>query len=160
MATQTPLLRKSFPADVALTTTPLGRCLVESPTNSGNVCLPADHFVNGYLALAINGTAYGGTKFVGVLYEQTDGNNEATLTIQGVAQMQSDGSGSIAAGDQIAIANINGQVKTIVPTVPGSPSTVANWTARQIIGTALSAAAATAGILVDVEIDKCTYMGG
>jgi len=137
MAKQTPVLIKSFAADTAIANPNV--CVVMSGTNAGNVALPA-------VALA--------TKFAGVTFEpvQTGSvTNEISVQISGIAQIQTDGSAVIAAGDFLAIANASGQIKTVVP------ATGTNL--REIVGIALSGAANTAGLLVDVLLQPNIYIG-
>ena len=137
MAKQTFSLVKSFAADSGVSGANL--CVVMSGANAGNVALPG-------AALA--------TKFVGVSMEGIPASsalNEIAVQVGGIAQMVTDGSAAIAAGDYVAIAGTSGQIKTVVP---------ANGTnARQIVGIALSGATATAGLLVDVLIQPTVYIG-
>src|SRR2546423_13644685 len=137
MAKQTPVLVKSFAADTAISSANL--CVVASGTNAGNVALPGG-------ALA--------TKFIGVTFEPVQTNsltNEIAVLVSGIAQIQTDGSANIAAGDYVAIANSSGQIKTV------APATGTNL--REIVGIALSAAANTAGLLVDVLLQPNVYIG-
>jgi len=137
MARQTPLLVKSFAADTAIAGA--GVCVVASGTNAGNVALPGG-------ALA--------TKFVGVVQEPVaggSGTNAVAVQVAGIAQIQTDGSAPIASGDFVAIANSSGQIKAV------APATGTN--ARQIVGIALSGAASTAGLLVDVLLQPSVYIG-
>ena len=137
MAKQTPLLVKSFAADTAISSANV--CVVASGTNAGNVALPGG-------ALA--------TKFIGVTFEPVQTNsltNEIAVQVSGIAQIQTDGSATIAAGDYLAIANSSGQIKSV------SPATGTN--AREIVGIALNSAANTAGLLVDVLLQPNVYIG-
>ena len=137
MAKQTPLLLKSFAADTAIANANV--CVVMSGTNTGNVALPAG-------ALA--------TKFAGVTAEPVQTNsltNEIAVLVAGVAQIQTDGSAVIAAGDYLAIANSTGQIKTVVPATGA--------VLRQVVGIALSGATNTAGLLVDVLLQPNVYIG-
>ncbi len=134
MAKQTPILIKTFGADSGVSAANV--CVVASGTNAGNVALPG-------AALA--------TKFVGVTMEGASGASEAGVMIAGVAQIQSDGSAAIAAGDYVAIGNTSGQIKTVTP--------ASGTNVREIIGIALSGAANTAGLLVDVLIQPMVYVG-
>ena len=137
MAKQTPLWVKSFNADTGLNSANV--CVVMSVGNAGNVALPAG-------ALA--------TKFVGVAMEAIPtGSTSLSVAVQvaGVAQIQSDGSTTIAAGDYLAIGNVSGQVKTIVPATGA--------VVRELIGIALTGAANTAGLLVDVLLQPMVYVG-
>ena len=137
MAKQTVILAKTFTADSGVNG--IGQCVVMSGTNPGNVALPG-------AALA--------TKFVGVTLEPIPSNsntNAISVLTAGIAQVQTDGSAAITAGDYLAIANTSGQVKTV------SPSSGTN--ARQIVGVALSSATANAGLLVDLLIQPMTYIG-
>ncbi len=137
MARQTPILVKSFAADTAIANANV--CVVASGTNAGNVALPGG-------ALA--------TKFVGVTAEPVasgSSTNELGVIVAGIAQIQTDGSASITAGDYLAIANTSGQIKTV------APATGTN--VRELVGIALSSAANTAGLLVDVLIQPMVYIG-
>ncbi|HZP80718.1 MAG TPA: capsid cement protein [Chthonomonadaceae bacterium] len=137
MAKQTPLLLKSFAADSGVNSANV--CLVMSGTNAGNVALPGG-------ALA--------TKFVGVAMEgipSGSGTNEIAVQVAGIAQIQSDGSAAINAGDYVAIANSSGQIKTV------APATGTN--VRELVGIALSSASNTAGLLVDVLLQPMVYVG-
>ncbi|HXG24500.1 MAG TPA: capsid cement protein, partial [Chthonomonadales bacterium] len=123
MAKQTPVLIKSFAADTAVASAHV--CVVMSGTNSGNVALPGG-------ALA--------TKFVGVTQEPVSSGsatNEIAVQVAGIAQIQTDGSAAINAGDYVAIANASGQIKSITP--------ASGTNVRQIVGIALSAATNMAG---------------
>jgi|SRR5579862_2153864 len=144
MARQTPILIKSFPADTAIAGANLA--LVTSNVNPGNVMLPA---------------AARTTKFIGVSNEPSanDATNALAVMVAGIAQIQSDGSAVITAGDDLEIANAAGQVRTVVPAAPAAPGVTGNWVERQIIGKALSSIAATAGLLVDVLIQPMTFLG-
>jgi hypothetical protein len=137
MAKQTPMLVKSFAADTAIASANV--CVVMSGTNSGNVSLPGG-------ALA--------TKFVGVTQEPVPAGsttNEIAVQVAGIAQIQTDGSAAINAGDYVAIANTNGQIKSVTP--------ASGTNVRQIVGIALSAATNTAGLLVDVLLQPNVYVG-
>jgi hypothetical protein len=137
MAKQTSLLEKTFVADQVLSSA--GVCVVMSGTNEGNVTLPSG-------ALA--------TKFVGVVQEATQsGSRSKAIAVQvaGVAQIQSDGSAAIQAGDYVAIANNSGQVKSVAP--------ASGTNVRQIVGIALNAATNAAGLLVDVLLQPMVYIG-
>ena len=137
MAKQTLTLVKSFAADSGVSAANV--CVVMSGANAGNVALPGG-------ALA--------TKFVGVALEGIPANsalNEIAVQLHGIAQIVTDGSAVITAGDYVAIANVSGQIKTVVPAT--------GTTARQLIGVALSSATATAGLLVDVLLQPMTYIG-
>jgi hypothetical protein len=68
----------------------------------------------------------------------------ASVQIDGIAQVQSDGAGSIAAGDFLAAGGTAGQVKTRAP-ADGA-------TVRYYGGVAMSPAAATQALLVDMLI--------
>jgi hypothetical protein len=137
MAKQTPVLLKSFAADTAIAN--MNVCVVMSGANAGNVALPAG-------ALA--------TKFAGVTFEPVQSGsvtNEISVQVSGIAQIQTDGSAVIAAGDFLAIANASGQIKTVVP------ATGTNL--REIVGIALTGATNTAGLLVDVLLQPNIYIG-
>lgn len=137
MAKQTPVLIKSFAADTAIASANV--CVVMSGTNSGNVALPSG-------ALA--------TKFVGVTQESVpsgSATNEIAVQVAGIAQIQTDGSAAINAGDYVAIANTSGQIKSVTP--------ASGTNVRQIVGIALSAATNTAGLLVDVLLQPNVYVG-
>lgn len=132
MAKQTPVLVKSFTADAAVPRANL--CLVWSGTNAGNVAAPG---------------AAGATKFAGVSQHPTPSVQDSAkphtldLMLAGIAQIESDGSATIAAGDYLIIANATGQVKTQAPAFAGAAN-------MEIVGKALNSVAATAGLLVDV----------
>lgn len=137
MAKQTPVLIKSFAADTAIANANV--CVVMSGTNAGNVALPGG-------ALA--------TKFAGVTWEPVQSGstaNEIAVQVAGIGQIQTDGSATIAAGDYVAIANTTGQVKTVAP--------ASGAVLREIVGIALSGAANTAGLLVDVLLQPNIYIG-
>ena len=137
MAKQTPLLVKTFGADSGITTANV--CVVMSGTNPGNAALPGG-------ALA--------AKFLGVSEEGVSPNaptGQIGVRVAGIAQIQTDGSAAIAAGDYLAIANSSGQVKSI------SPASGANL--RQIIGVALNSVSNSAGLLADVLIQPMVYFG-
>ena len=137
MAKQTPILVKSFIADSGVSSANV--CVVMSGGNAGNVALPG-------AALA--------TKFVGVTTEGIPTNStssEIGVQVAGIAQIQSDGSASIAAGDYVAIANASGQIKTVVPAT--------GTNVRELVGIALSGATNAAGLLVDVLIQPQVYIG-
>lgn len=137
MAKQTPLLCKTFAADTAIANASV--CVVMSGSNAGNVSLPA-------AALA--------TKFVGVVVEPASSSAAwCTVGVQvaGIAQVQTDGSAAIVAGDYVAIGNASGQVRSVSP--------ASGTVVRQVVGIALSAAANTAGLLVDVLLQPAMYVG-
>lgn len=137
MAKQTPLLIKSFVADSGVNSANV--CVVMSGTNAGNVALPG-------AALA--------TKFAGVAIEGIPPNttsSEIGVQVAGIAQVQTDGSAVITAGDYLAIANVSGQVKTVVPAT--------GTNARELVGIALSSVTNTAGLLVDVLMQPMVYIG-
>ena len=137
MAKQTPILIKSFAADTAIAN--VNVCVVASGSNAGNVALPAG-------ALA--------TKFVGITQEAVQSGsltNEIAVQVAGIAQIQTDGSANITSGDYLAIANATGQVKTVVP--------ASGAVVRQLVGIAISSAANTAGLLVDVLLQPMVYVG-
>lgn len=136
MAKQTPGLLKSFAADSAIASANV--CVVMSAANPGNITLPA--------ALA--------AKFVGIAAEPTPGGsvtNQIAVQLSGIAQVQSDGSAAISAGDYLVIGNASGQVKSVTPT--------SGTSVREIIGIAISSAGANAGALVDVLIQPMVYLG-
>lgn len=137
MAKQTPLLIKSFAADSGVNAANL--CVVMSGTNAGNVALPT-------AALAV--------KFAGVSLEPIPANsvsNEIAVQVAGIAQIQTDGSANIAAGDYVAIANAAGQIKTVTP--------ASGTNVRELVGIALTGASNTAGLLVDVLLQPQIYVG-
>ena len=137
MAKQTPVLVKSFAADTAIANANV--CVVMSGSNAGNVALPGG-------ALA--------TKFAGVALEPVQSGsltNEIAVQVAGIAQVQTDGSAPIAAGDYVAIANTSGQIKTVAP----ATGTIL----REIVGIALSGATNAAGLLVDVLLQPNIYIG-
>lgn len=137
MARQTPLLVKSFAADTAIANANV--CVVASGSNAGNVALPGG-------ALA--------TKFIGVTQEPVasgSSTNELAVQVAGIAQIQTDGSATITSGDYVAIANSSGQIKSV------APATGTN--VRELVGIALSSAANTAGLLVDVLLQPMVYVG-
>lgn len=72
----------------------------------------------------------------------------ATVQLNGIAQVESDGAGAIDEGDYLAIGATAGQVKT--------RARADGATVRYFLGRALSPAAATAGLLVDVLIAPFT----
>ena len=137
MARQTPILVKSFAADTAIANANV--CVVASGTNAGNVSLPGAPLA---------------TKFIGVTAEAVasgSSTNELGVVVAGIAQIQTDGSASITAGDYVAIANTSGQIKAV------APATGTN--VRELVGIALSSAANAAGLLVDVLIQPMVYIG-
>ena len=137
MAKQTVILAKTFSADVGVNG--IGQCVVMSSVNPGNVALPA-------AALAV--------KFVGVTMEPIPSNtttNAISVQTAGIAQVQTDGTAAIVAGDYLAIANVSGQVKTVVP--------ASGTISRQLIGVALNSVTSTAGLLVDLLIQPMAYVG-
>lgn len=137
MAKQTPVLVKSFAADTAIANANV--CVVMSGANAGNVALPGG-------AMA--------TKFAGVALEAVQSGsatNEIAVQVAEIAQIQTDGSAVIAAGDYVAVANTSGQIKTV------TPATGTNL--REIVGIALSGATNTAGLLVDVLLQPNIYIG-
>jgi hypothetical protein len=134
MAKQTPILIKSFGTDTAISGGNL--CVVASGSNAGNVASPG-------AALA--------TKFIGVTMEAASGANETAVQVAGIAQIQSDGSAIITAGDYVAIGNTSGQIRTVTP--------ASGTNVRQLVGIALSSATNTAGLLVDVLLQPMVYIG-
>ena len=137
MAKQTPVLIKSFAADTAISSACV--CVVASGTNAGNVALPGG-------ALAV--------KLVGVTQEPVASSsvtNELSVMVTGIAQVQSDGSATITAGDYLVIANSSGQVKSATP--------ASGTNLRQVVGIALNSAANTAGLLIDMLIQPMIYIG-
>ena len=137
---QTPVLLNTFTADAAVPRANL--CLVMSGTNAGNVAAPG-----GAQAL----------KFIGVSQEPTDSTfnsakgNSLDVQLLGIAQIETDGSAGITAGDTVQIANTTGQIKTVVPAT--------GTTLRQNVGIAMNTVAATAGLLVDVFLVPHYYVG-
>lgn len=137
MAKQTPVLQKTFMADSAIARANL--CVVMSGTNAGNVALPAG-------ALA--------TKFAGITQEPVQSGsatNSVTVMLGGIAQIETDGSALITAGDYVSIANATGQIKSVTP--------ASGAIVREIVGIALSGASNTAGLLVDVLLQPMVYIG-
>jgi hypothetical protein len=137
MAKQTPILIKSFAGDSGITAANV--CVVMSATNAGNVSLPSGALV---------------TKFVGVTQEgipSGSGTSEIAVQVAGIAQIQTDGTAIITAGDYLAIANSSGQVKSVVP----ATGTIA----REIVGIALNSVTNAAGLLVDVLLQPMVYIG-
>ncbi|MGC8668559.1 MAG: hypothetical protein ACP5VE_10650 [Chthonomonadales bacterium] len=137
MAKQTPLLLKSFAADTPIANANV--CVVMSGVNAGNVALPASPLA---------------TRFVGVVQEAVptgSATNEIAVLTAGIAQIQSDGSAAITPGDYVAIANASGQIKSVAP--------ASGTNLRQVVGIALSGAANTAGLLVDVLLQPALYIG-
>lgn len=137
MAKQTPVLVKSFGADSGISSANV--CVVMSGANPGNAALPGG-------ALA--------TKFLGVAQEAIAPNapvGQIGVIVEGIAQIQTDGSAPIVAGDYLVIANAGGQVKSISP--------ASGATLRQIIGVALNSVTNSAGLLVDALIQPMVYFG-
>ncbi len=137
MAKQTPVLIKSFGGDTAIASANV--CVVASGTNAGNVALPGG-------ALAV--------KFIGVTQEPvaaSSTSNELAVMVAGIAQVQSDGSASVTAGDYLVIANSSGQVKSVTP--------ASGTNLRQVVGIALNSAVNTAGLLIDMLIQPAVYIG-
>ena len=137
MAKQTPGLIKKFAAATAIAG--MNVCVVMSGTNAGNVALPGG-------ALA--------TKFAGVVREPVgSGSSTKAIAVQisGIAQIESDGSAGVTAGDFVAIANASGQIKSVTP--------ASGTNVRELVGVALNSAAATAGLLVDVLLQPNVYIG-
>ena len=119
---QTPVLVKSFQVDTSATP---GQVVTFSGVNAGNLAVAAS-----------------GTYQVGVVYSGgTDENNYAPVLLMGVVSVQSDGSGTIAAGDKVAVSS-NGQVR----------ATTLSGDNLVVLGVALNSAPATAGALFDVLI--------
>lgn len=137
MAKQTPVLVKSFAADAGVTAANV--CVVMSGSNAGNVALPGGALATKFVGVTMEGIPSGSTT------------NEIAVQVAGIAQVQSDGSATITAGDYLAIGNTSGQVKSVTP---ASGSNV-----REIIGIALSGASNTAGLLVDVLLQPMVYVG-
>ena len=137
MARQTPILVKSFAADTAIAN--VNVCVVASGTNAGNVALPGASLATKFVGVTAESVASGSTT------------NELGVIVAGIAQIQTDGSAAINAGDYVAIGNTSGQIRTV------SPATGTN--VRELVGIALSGAANTAGLLVDVLIQPMVYIG-
>lgn len=139
MAKQTPILLKTFSADAAVPRANLA--LVMSGTNAGNVAAPG---------------AAGATKFIGVSQEPTPSSFDSakphnlSVMTDGIAQIESDGSATITAGDYVTIANTTGQIKSQVPGFGGAA-------VQQLLGLALNSVAATAGLLVDVQLQPMLH---
>lgn len=72
----------------------------------------------------------------------------ATVQLSGIAQVESDGAGAIDEGDFLAVGATAGQVKT--------RARADGTTVRYFVGQALSPAAATQALLVDVLINPFT----
>lgn len=72
----------------------------------------------------------------------------STVQLNGIAQVESDGAGAIDEGDYLAIGATAGQVKT--------RARADGTTVRYFLGVALSPAAATQALLVDVLINPFT----
>ena len=137
MAKQTLTLVKSFAADSGVNAANV--CVVMSGGAAGNVALPGAALATKFAGVTLEGIPAGATQ------------SEIAVQLHGIAQIASDGSAAIAAGDYVAIGNTSGQVRTAVP---------ANGTnVRQIVGVALSGATATAGLLVDVLLQPMVYIG-
>lgn len=106
--------------------------------------------VNRVVAIATSGLwahAAADTRIDGVVIAiggETAAPYTATVQIDGIAQVQSDGSGAIDEGDFLAAGATAGQVKTRAP-ADGA-------TVRYYGGNALSPAAATQALLVDMLI--------
>lgn len=130
-------MAKSFAADTPIASANV--CVVMSLANAGNVSLPASPLA---------------TRFVGVVQEAAppgSSTNEISVLTAGIAPIQSDGSAAIAPGDYVAIANTAGQIKSVTP--------ASGTNLRQIVGIALSGAANTPGLLVDVLLQPALYIG-
>jgi hypothetical protein len=137
MAKQTPILIKSFVADSGVNAANV--CVVMSGANPGNVAMPG-----GANAVKIAGVTMEGIP-------SGSGTNEIAVQVAGIAQIQTDGSANITAGDYLAIANTSGQVKSV------TPATGTNL--RQVVGIALNSVSNTAGLLVDVLMQPQIYIG-
>jgi hypothetical protein len=134
MAKQTPLLIKTFAADTAISSANV--CVLMSGTNAGNVKLPG---------------AGETTKFVGVVTEPAAGvSNGVAVQVAGIAQIQSDGSAVINAGDYVAINDTGGRIAPVTPGFGGA-------TVKEIVGIALSGASNTVGLLVDVLLQPMLH---
>lgn len=133
MAKGNPILDKTFTSDVDLTAANV--CVVASTSNAGQVKLPA---------------AAAAKQFIGVTLEKSDTNKQVSVRVAGIVQVISDGSGTIAEGDYLTIADNTGKVKKVTVSFAGSGS-------AEIVGIALTRAAATSGLLVDMLIQPMLH---
>lgn len=92
----------------------------------------------------------GASKIKGVTQKAIAVNETGDVYTEGVVPVESDGSGTIAAGDFLTVDAATGRVKT------AAPATGVN---AFIIGKAHSAAAATAGAIVQVELRLSVLQG-
>ena len=110
-----------------------------SGANAGNVALPSAALVTKFVGVTAEGIPSGSTT------------NEIAVQLAGIAQIQSDGTTTIVAGDYIVIGNASGQIRGVTP--------ASGAVVREIIGIAVSGAANTAGLLVDVLLQPMVYIG-
>lgn len=137
MARQTPVLLKSFMGDSQFASANV--CVVASTANAGNVMLPATS---------------GDVGFIGVLQESVPASSVSDgvdVMVAGIAQIKSDGSGTITAGKYVQIADSAGQIKQTGTLAFAGSSVV------QIVGIALNSVAATAGLLCDVLLQPMLH---
>lgn len=141
MAGPNALLDKGFYVDPTATAAGVafGLCCKYSASSQGDMAVLGDTVT----------TPAAGTDFVvGVFQETLDaakittGKAAASVRLMGISRCQSDGSGTIAVGNKLILAGSNGQLKA-------ASASVGN---QQVVGWAMSPAAATAGAFLDVML--------
>ncbi len=96
-------------------------------------------------------------KIAGVIQAAVEDDAVADVYREGDMVLESDGSGTIAVGDRVyAVAGGSLAASGRVKALPGSPTGGTNY---EIVGEALTAAAATAGAGVIVRLNFFTYQG-
>lgn len=103
----------------------------------------------------LNVSGVGG--IAGAIQHAVDSGDRIDVFQEGDLILESDGSGTIAAGDRlVAVAGASLAVSGRVKSLPGSPTAGTNY---EIVGEALTAAAAAAGAEVTVRWRRYTLQG-
>lgn len=96
-------------------------------------------------------------KIAGAIQHSVADDDAIDVFTDGDLVLESDGSGTISVGDQLyAVAGASLAAGGRVKAMPGSPVAGTNY---EIVGRALTAAAATAGAQVVVRWERFTYQG-
>lgn len=92
----------------------------------------------------------GATKIAGVTSHAIEAGKTGDVHSEGVVPVESDGSGTIAAGQDLTVDTATGRVKVAAPAAGAN---------AYLVGKAQSAAAATAGAIVMVELNFSVMQG-
>lgn len=139
--------------------TQIDACDIHAGTNRGSAALPKRRVVG---LTALPGTSIAGeipldalsvtgaAKAYGVTLNEIAVGKTGDVVVEGVVPIESDGSGTIAIGDLLTVDAATGRVKTAAPAAGAN---------AHIVGQAHSAAAATAGAVLQMRIARSVMQG-